>query len=222
MKKIFNVIALAALVVVILIFRNVAAQSPEPQATQPAANPIYLTPIPPAGQSTAGQSSSSGSGIIGWGMGLWHRMMGGGEENSGTWTTMEGPSGRMGNGSSGMGHGMMTSEARMADDVAWYLGMTNQDLYNQMAAGKSMAQIAAEKGITEQQLMDSIMASRRAAYDQAVQAGYMTRMNADTMLENINSNLKMMVNDQGYGSNGWNRMWEAPSQPGPDFSGMHH
>ena len=100
-----------------------------------------------------------------------------------------------------MNDGMMGGGDPM-NESAQLLGMTDQDLYNQMMNGKSVVQIAAEKGVTEQQLIDSMMATRRAAYDQAVQQGQMTRLYADTMLMMINNNLKMMINIPGNGTDG--------------------
>ncbi|HEX2981044.1 MAG TPA: hypothetical protein VHO48_12320 [Anaerolineaceae bacterium] len=97
------------------------------------------------------------------------------------------------------------------EDVAKHLAMTTPDLDNHLAAGKSMVQVAAEKGITEQQLMDAVMASRQTEYDQAVKAGYMTQAQADAMLQYLSSNLGTIVNHPGYGTNGWGRMWS--SQP---------
>ncbi len=117
-------------------------------------------------------------------------------------------------GSFSMDHdSMMYGLTPMHDDVARYLGMTNQELYDQMAAGMSMVQIAAQKGITEQQLMDAMIAGRWAAYDQAVKAGRMTQAQADAMLQNMKSNLKNMINSQGYGSSGWGMMWEGQPTP---------
>ena len=101
----------------------------------------------------------------------------------------------------GMNDGMMGGGDPMHES-AQLLGMTDQDLYNQMMNGKSVVQVAAENGVTEQQLMDSMMATHRAAYDQAVQQGQMTRLYADTMLMMINNNLKMMINIPGYGTGG--------------------
>lgn len=141
-------------------------------------------------------------------------MMAGAPKVQGHMGIMVGAMGVTENGAYGMQHGTMgAGMTPMHDDVALMLGMTAQDLYNQMASGKSMVQIAAERGITEQQLMNSIMSSRRAAYNRAVQAGYMTQVYADTMLQNMNNNLQMMVNGQGYGSNSWNMMWGTQSMP---------
>ena len=70
---------------------------------------------------------------------------------------------------------MMLGVTPMHDDVAQYLGMTTQELYDHMAAGKSMAQVAAEMGFTEQQLMDAVMMGRQAASGKAVQDGYLTQ-----------------------------------------------
>lgn len=216
MKHIITILAIAAILIVVFTFSNVAAQSSQPGAT----TVVTVTPFP------QGKSMPVNSAPSGWGMGMHGGRMAGGPGR------MQGRMGMM-NGNMLGGPGMVTEHmgitagggfnmnhetmgmgvTQMQDDVSWYLGLRSQDLYIQMASGKSLVEIAAEKGITEQQLIDSVMTGRRVAFDQAVKAGYMTRIYADSMLQNLNSNLKLMVTDHGYGSSGWSMMWETPFTP---------
>ncbi len=217
MKHIFTILGLAALLIVTLIFRNVAAQSPQTQPAQSGANGGLTMTITPQAQNNPANSVPTG-----WGMGWWGRMMGNEQREAG-FEMAEGHTSIMANEGYSLEHGTRPASATpMADDIARYLSMTTQDLYNQMVSGKSLVQIAAEKGVTEQQLMDSIMAGQRAAFDQAVKEGRMTQIYADTMLQNINSDLKIMVNGQGKGSSGWDMMWDTQSSPGFGPFGMHH
>ena len=220
MKRLFTFLGIAGLIIVALTATRVAAQSPQPTptvtATVVAATPapqLQSTPAAPQANPNAGtRRCMMCGGMMGGRMGM------GGMSGH---MQMHGGSGMMQGsmtGTAGWGYGMnhesmMYGVTPMHDDIASYLGMTTQELYNQMAAGKSLVQIAAQKGITEQQLMDAIMAGRRAAYDQAVKGGYMTQAQADAMLQNMNNNLKNMVNSQGYGSGGWGMMWDDQTTP---------
>lgn len=220
MKHLLTILGIAGLLVVALTVTNVTAQSNQPGA------PVVVTMTPmPQGQIGPGNSTQGG-----WGMG--HGMMGGGMMSgcrgcrggaTGNTPMNFGPGMMQGQGQTGTmiggGYGtgfetMMAGVTPMHEDVAQYFGMTSQDLYNHMAAGKSMAQIASEKGYTEQQLMDAIMIGRQTAYGQAVRGGYMTQAQADTMYQSMNhDNLSMMVNGQGTGSTGWSMMWGSRPTP---------
>ncbi|MCQ3972098.1 MAG: hypothetical protein DPW09_01485 [Anaerolineae bacterium] len=138
----------------------------------------------------------------------------------GTMMTGETPMYNNATGLPGMSHEAMMAGANPTHaEAAMLLGMTTQDLHNQMALGKSLVQIAAEKGATEQQLVDTMMAGRRAAFYQAVQEGRMNQGYADTMLQTMESNFRIMANASG--AMGWNMMWDPQSTESAPFS-MHH
>lgn len=212
MKHIFTIIGIAAILIVALTVTNVGAQTSQPVITPtPQATSTLPVKITPTGVSPTVISPTT-----------WNMSMHGGMKHG-----RMGMRGGMSGGMIGGGmHGQMNMsaacctgtsmsvESSIHEDVAQHLGMTPQDLDNHLAAGKSMVQLAAEKGVTEQQLMDAIMTSRRTAYDQAVKAGSMTQEQADAMLQDLNSNLRTMLNHPGYGLNGWGRMWNAqPTLP---------
>ncbi len=222
MKHFFTFLGIAGILVVALTATNVMAQSSQPAQTlmPPAATlvPMQQGQYPQIAQAPAQQSwgmgMRGGGGMMGGG-----RMGGGRMAAGGSTQTYAGAGMTQGQmtgttGGYGMNNGsMMYGVTPMYDDVASYMGMTAQDLYNQMAAGNSMVQIAAQKGITEQHLMDAIMTGRYAAYGQAIKGGYMTQAQANTMYQNMNNNLKNMVNGQGYGSSGWSMMWDTQTTP---------
>lgn len=213
MKNFFTVLALVVLLGVMLIFRNVAAQPAPTPTIQPSS---YVAPV------ATSTPAASNIPLISWGKNMWHKMMGGDEHVSTGIEVPTGPMGMMGGGGGNKGHGtMMVYATQTGNDVTQALGVSTQDLYNHMMNGNSLVQIAAEKGVTEQQLMDTIMGSQRAMYDQSVKAGYMTQEYADTMLQNFNSNLKMMVNEQGNGANPWGMMWNNQADLVSGYSGMH-
>ena len=219
MKNALKVIGLAGLLALVLTVRALAAPSMQViTVTPPAPQQVQGTPTTaiPQGQYpfVTATPSAQGMGMRGGmrgRMGMRGGMMGGATNNGAG--TMQWQMNTSGAGGFSMTHEMMYGVSPMQNDVAMRLGMTTQDLYNHMASGKSLVQIATEKGITEQQLMDHIMAGRFAVYGQAVKEGHMTTAQANDMLQNLNNNLKMMVNGQGSGAAGWNMMWGT--QPNP-------
>jgi hypothetical protein len=70
----------------------------------------------------------------------------------------------------------------ISDAVAKLLGMTQDQIYAERAAGKTLSDIAKEKGITDQQLIDAMLASRQEAIEQAVKDGRITQEQADWMI----------------------------------------
>jgi hypothetical protein len=213
MKNFFTFLGIAGILVVALTVTNVAAQSTQPIPT--AVPPVVsMTPLPQL------QSQQAAPAQQGWGMGMRGGMMGG--RMMGGRGMMQGHMSITAGSGFNMPHEtMMAGVTPMHVDFTQLLGMTTQDLYNQMASGKSLVEIAAEKGITEQQMITGMMTGRRAAFDQAVKQGYMTQMYADTMLTNMESNLKTMMNARGVGSGGWDMMWDTQSSLGFGPFGMH-
>lgn len=109
----------------------------------------------------------------------------------------------------GQGYGMMGSAqgapygyghmggSMMGDDLEELLGIDHADIHAAHVAGKSLVDIAAEKGVTEAELVETILAGRQAALDQAVEAGRLTQDSADQMLGFMQANIETMVNAKG-------------------------
>jgi len=70
----------------------------------------------------------------------------------------------------------------VSEAVSRLLGMTPEQVYAERTAGKTLAQIAKEKGVTDQQLIDAIVAGREVAIAEAVKDGRLTQAQADWML----------------------------------------
>lgn len=81
----------------------------------------------------------------------------------------------------------------MGTNMAEFLGISQEDLSAARQAGQSLVQIAAEKGISEQQLLDYVLAQRNAQIDQLVTDGKITQEQADQhkqfMTERVQENL---------------------------------
>jgi hypothetical protein len=83
------------------------------------------------------------------------------------------------------GWGMGPGYGVVADAVTNLLGMTLEEIRTERLAGKSLAQIAQEKGISEEKLIDTIIAAKKAILDQLVADGHITQAQADASLERM-------------------------------------
>jgi hypothetical protein len=98
--------------------------------------------------------------------------------------------------------------------IAETLGLTTEQLYAERAAGKTLAQIAKDKGVSEQQLTDVILAELKQFTDQAVKDGRITQAQADWVQAQAKVMIPLMLNSpfgpgeaQGYGGYGHGRGW---------------
>jgi polyhydroxyalkanoate synthesis regulator phasin len=77
----------------------------------------------------------------------------------------------------------------MFDTAAETLGLTPEELFAELRAGKSPAEIAEEQGVDVEALYDAMNAARgeamRQAIQQAVEDGRITQEQADQMLERL-------------------------------------
>ncbi|MDA8218026.1 MAG: hypothetical protein M0Z94_10470 [Dehalococcoidales bacterium] len=69
--------------------------------------------------------------------------------------------------------------------VAKALGMTQEELRTALRDGKSIADLASEKGITAEQIKTAVVDATKARLDQAVAAGNLTQAQADRILQTV-------------------------------------
>jgi hypothetical protein len=93
------------------------------------------------------------------------------------------------------GQGMMgrPSWAGQPDEVETLLGMTDAQIQAERQAGTSLAQVAKSKGVAEQTLIDTILAAKKDAMQQAVTAGTVSQAQVDQMIQNMQTMVKTMV-----------------------------
>lgn len=93
----------------------------------------------------------------------------------------------------GAGMGLGRVYGGMISAVAQFLGISEPELLAARLSGKSVAQVATEKGVSEQQLVDYITGQRGAQIDQLVKDGAITQVQADLhkqfMAERVQENL---------------------------------
>jgi hypothetical protein len=79
------------------------------------------------------------------------------------------------------GH-MRAGAAAISEAVTDLLGLTQDEIHTQRLEGKTLAEIAADQNVTEEQLIDAILAEKTAAIEQAVADGDMTQEQADWLI----------------------------------------
>jgi hypothetical protein len=93
----------------------------------------------------------------------------------------------------GFGHGGPMSMSAAAS----YLGLTEVELHAQLESGKTLAQIADDKGKTVAGLKKAIIDQAKTTLDATVKAGTLTQAQADDMLTRMSGHLDDMINGTG-------------------------
>jgi hypothetical protein len=126
-----------------------------------------------------------------------------------------------------MGGGYDWMHDYVEEALAAKLGITEKDVEDALASGKTMYQIALDNGIKEADAPALLTEVHKTAFDKAVADGVVTREQADFMLQRMTSNgfglgNCPMQNGQGgqYGrGNGYRGMMNNGGQFGPGMMG---
>jgi len=79
------------------------------------------------------------------------------------------------------------------DSVSKLLGMDAAQIAAERHDGKSLVDIAASKNVSEEALINAILADRKAILDARVKAGTLTQQQEDYMLQRMQENVKAAV-----------------------------
>lgn len=124
------------------------------------------------------------------------------ETMNGNGTMMGGQAGQ-GNDRIDQMHGWMTASGGMHDQVwksvADALGTTTEELNRALSNGKTLNQIAQERGVSQDKLASTLETAIKAGLDKAVADGKMTQQQADTMLNHVGGNYRQMLDMLGQG-----------------------
>lgn len=113
--------------------------------------------------------------------------------------------GMMGNGTIGgmmggmMGGGfgsMMAGGGPVMPEVAKALGMDSQKLWEELRSGKTLVEIAKARGISEDDLKAKMLAAHKAFLDKAVEAGALTKEQAEGRQKWMESQADFMLKGQ--------------------------
>lgn len=83
--------------------------------------------------------------------------------------------------------------------AASYLGLTDTQLFQQLASGKSLAQIATAKGKSVSGLEQAMTAAEKKGLDRLVAAKALTQAQENQVLKRFSTNLSQRVNSKGLG-----------------------
>jgi hypothetical protein len=89
------------------------------------------------------------------------------------------------------------------ETVTELLGMTAEEIQELRQDGQSLVQIAATKGITEEDLVDAILTVKKVALDKLVADGIITQELADLRLTRMEERVKLAVNRVETGAPDW-------------------
>lgn len=103
---------------------------------------------------------------------------------------------------SGIVGGICRGVGSAAGAVADLLGMQPTAIAAERQQGKSLAEIAKDKGISQDELVGTILAAREAALTQAVADGRLTQAQADAMLAQMKSSITTRVQSGATGGLG--------------------
>lgn len=86
--------------------------------------------------------------------------------------------------------------------IAEQLGMTSEELTAAIDGGKTLAQIAEEKGVSTADLAATMESGMKAGLAKAVEDGILTQEQADQMLEQMAGQYEWMITNMGSGMMG--------------------
>ena len=96
----------------------------------------------------------------------------------------------------GIGLHGLGADATVVTDL---LGLTADELRTLRSEGKSLVEIAATKGVSEDTLVAAILKAHQEALTAVVTAGRITQAQADLALENMELRIRAMVESTGVG-----------------------
>lgn len=87
----------------------------------------------------------------------------------------------------------------VADELAKLLGLTPEEIVEKRNSGESLADIAKEQGVTNDEVESTILDSREKLLDERVKAGLITEEQKNFMLERMKSQLDSRIQDPTVG-----------------------
>jgi polyhydroxyalkanoate synthesis regulator phasin len=94
----------------------------------------------------------------------------------------------------GRGHGGRIGAG--LDAAATAIGVTEDELRQALQDGKSIADVAAEKNVDVQEVIDALVADAKTRLDEAVDEGRLTQAEADEQLADVTERITAMVNGE--------------------------
>jgi uncharacterized protein (DUF433 family) len=103
------------------------------------------------------------------------------------------------------GHGMSGGTSSLLDILAEQLGLTTDEVVDELSAGISIADLAENHNVDVQVIVDAFLAAHQEALSAAVENGRLTQEQADAMQEPMAEEIAERVNEPWTGSFGPDR-----------------
>jgi len=105
--------------------------------------------------------------------------------------------------------------------VSDLVGMTTQEIQAELQQGKSLVEIAAAKGVTEDQLVAAIIEPMKTFMQGQVTSGFWTQEQVDARLKLAEQHIRLFINASGNSTGyGWGMMGNGYNIMGGNYGGM--
>ncbi|MCL4531858.1 MAG: hypothetical protein M1582_01465 [Actinobacteria bacterium] len=101
----------------------------------------------------------------------------------------------------GFGYGAGFGYQAISGPISTLLGMSADQIRAERLAGKSLAQIAADKGVSKDALVNAMVQSHQSILDARVKAGTLTQAQADAALATMKTRVSQSVDRTEVGPN---------------------
>ncbi len=95
------------------------------------------------------------------------------------------------------GQSIQKGYGMMSDTIANLLGMSQEEIQTERESGKSIVEIAQEKDVAEQALIDGILEAKIERFQEAVTDGYLTQDQADEKMERMDEKMERKLENSG-------------------------
>ncbi|MDZ7798694.1 MAG: hypothetical protein U5L76_03710 [Patescibacteria group bacterium] len=95
------------------------------------------------------------------------------------------------------GQSIQKGYGMMSDTITNLLGMSQEEIQTEKESGKSIAEIAQEKDIAEQALIDGMLEAKTQNFQEAVESGYLTPEQADERMEWMKEKIERKLEKAG-------------------------
>jgi polyhydroxyalkanoate synthesis regulator phasin len=116
----------------------------------------------------------------------------------------------------GLHHGGL-GHFEQLDAAADYLGITEAQLQADLAAGKTLAQVAEDRGKSVDGLIQAMTDAAKERLDAAVTAGRITQAQADAVLTDVKQRITDRVNGKAPSLHGFRHSGDSDAFRGPSF-----
>lgn len=100
-------------------------------------------------------------------------------------------------------HGFQNEAGVCSDAVVELLGLTAEEIHEQREAGKSLVEIAVDQGVSEDELIEAMMAAKREAVEAKVADGTLTAEQAELVLQQMEERTSLAANRTTTGPTEW-------------------